>query len=79
VSSITDNGAGSYTVNFTTAMPDANYAVNATCTQINAVSTTMSIGIIASSAPTASEVRLLSQRSNGLDEDVEIVGVAIFR
>jgi hypothetical protein len=27
VSSITDNGAGDYTVNFTTAMPDANYAV----------------------------------------------------
>ena len=28
VSSITDNGAGDYTVNFTTAMPDANYAVS---------------------------------------------------
>ena len=27
VSSITDNGAGDYTVNFTTAMVDANYAV----------------------------------------------------
>tara|TARA_R110000803_G_C11849541_1_gene305692 strand:- start:42 stop:737 length:696 start_codon:yes stop_codon:yes gene_type:complete len=27
VSSITDNGTGNYTVNFTTAMPDANYAV----------------------------------------------------
>jgi hypothetical protein len=27
VTSITDNGAGDYTVNFTTAMPDANYAV----------------------------------------------------
>ncbi len=26
VSSITDGGTGSYTVNFTTAMPDANYA-----------------------------------------------------
>jgi len=26
VSSITDNGPGDYTVNFTTAMPDANYA-----------------------------------------------------
>lgn len=25
VSSITDNGVGDYTVNFTTAMPDANY------------------------------------------------------
>lgn len=27
VSSITDNGTGGYTVNFTTAMSDANYAV----------------------------------------------------
>ena len=27
VSSITDNGTGDYTVNFTTAMPDANYCV----------------------------------------------------
>lgn len=26
VSSITDNGTGDYTVNFTTAMPNANYA-----------------------------------------------------
>lgn len=26
VSSITDNGTGNYTVNFTTAMPDANYS-----------------------------------------------------
>lgn len=27
VSSITDNGTGDYTVNFTTAMPDANYVM----------------------------------------------------
>lgn len=31
VSSITDNGTGSYTVNFTTAMPDANYSVSGLC------------------------------------------------
>ena len=31
VSSITDNGTGNYTVNFTTAMPDANYAWVAVC------------------------------------------------
>lgn len=30
VSSITDNGTGAYTVNFTNAMPDANYATNIT-------------------------------------------------
>jgi hypothetical protein len=31
VSSITDNGTGDYTVNFTTAMPDANYGVAFSC------------------------------------------------
>lgn len=37
VSSITDNGTGDYTVNFATAMPDANYAVHA---QANVSATT---------------------------------------
>jgi len=32
VSSITDNGTGNYTVNFTNAMPDANYAANGSAT-----------------------------------------------
>jgi hypothetical protein len=31
VSSITDNGTGSYTINFTTAMPDANYSAIGMC------------------------------------------------
>jgi hypothetical protein len=31
VTSITDNGTGDYTVNFTTAMPDANYSSVAGC------------------------------------------------
>jgi hypothetical protein len=31
VSSITDNGTGDYTVNFATAMPDANYSPVADC------------------------------------------------
>lgn len=35
VSSITDNGVGDYTVNFTTSMPDANYGVS-TCAQLAA-------------------------------------------
>ena len=32
VSSITDNGTGDYTVNFSTAMPDANYSFGGYCT-----------------------------------------------
>ena len=35
VSSITDTGVGGYTVNFTTAMPDANYAVTGLCSDIS--------------------------------------------
>ncbi len=31
VSSITDNGTGDYTVNFTTSMPDANYSYSGNC------------------------------------------------
>ena len=31
VSSITDNGTGDYTINFTTAMPDANYSYQGVC------------------------------------------------
>ncbi len=36
VSSITDNGTGDYTINFTTAMPDANYAASCICTDDSA-------------------------------------------
>lgn len=32
VSSITDTGTGNYTVNFTNALPDANYSVNSNST-----------------------------------------------
>jgi hypothetical protein len=35
VSSITDNGTGHYTVNFTTAMPDTNYSIVASAGEIN--------------------------------------------
>jgi len=32
VTSITDNGTGDYTINFTNAMPDANYSFSGFCT-----------------------------------------------
>jgi hypothetical protein len=36
VSSITDNGTGDYTINFTTAMPNANYSWSGMATDTNA-------------------------------------------
>ena len=41
VTSITDNGTGDYTVNFTTAMPDANYGVTGSCMRPDRVQNNM--------------------------------------
>ena len=43
VSSITDNGTGDYTVNFTTAMPNANYCISGATT-----TTSSNIGVLGS-------------------------------
>ena len=48
VTSITDNGTGNYTVNFTTAMPDANYAV--ACNMNGAGGSTLSANVASNSA-----------------------------
>lgn len=82
VSSVTDNGTGDYTVNFTTAMPDANYTVIGTCSR-NATGDTASNGAtvcLESATPlTASSARLsMSVAGVGLNDRVFFC-VAIFR
>lgn len=78
VSSITDNGTGDYTVNFTTAMPDANYAVVTSnqFTGAQAANPMMNItSLLASSARLTCQVKVNSTYY----EDPGIVTVAIFR
>ena len=78
VSSITDNGTGNYIVNFTTAMPDANYGIVATTKTGSSQS-----GALASltnvSNPTASAAILLSLTPSVGLADVEYMSVAVFR
>ena len=82
VSSITDNGTGDYTVNFTNALPDANYGVTGLPT--NAESRTMQVATNSDGgAPllnTTSAVRI-SNRSTASTAFVDSsdVSVAIFR
>lgn len=73
VTSITDNNTGDYTVNFTNALPDANYSSLATCEDNTKVSQYSAATHLAGSLRT--RVRNLS----GTDTDVAIVTVAIFR
>lgn len=67
VSSITDNGTGDYTVNFTTAMPDANYSVALTCriSGNNLNNATLS----SASNPTTSAFRMITNQGALLDAD----------
>ena len=80
VSSITDNGTGSYTVNFTTAMPDVNYAgvVSGGFSGNVAGRTTIVNGAPAVDAPTTSAFRIRFYNGTA-EEDVVYASLAIFR
>ena len=80
VSSITDNASGNYTVNFTTAMPNANYAVvmynNANSTTSNPTAFgNQYVGGMGNF--TTSSVQMTSYSSGFVDSG--IFSVAIFR
>lgn len=78
VSSITDNGTGDYTVNFTTAMPDANYSTCATAGRASDANNLCSSDLATYST---SQVRIGTMASGAAPSrtDMSIVCVAIFR
>jgi hypothetical protein len=82
VSSITDNGSGDYTVNFTTAMVDANYSVVANGSPAFGVADFTSIGLFSTNTasevtPTVSAARIVARATSVTD--LKYVCVAVFR
>jgi len=82
VSSITDNGTGTYTVNFTNAFADANYS--ATGTSGHQVGTAGDIIAVIRTAtgeePTVTNFKIETRRSStGSTVDVSYVFAAVFR
>jgi hypothetical protein len=77
VSSITDNGTGEYTVNFTTALPDANYCVQGLSDWLDGTRLA-SIAVNASVPPTTSACRFVVADGT-TRKDFEYVYAAIFR
>jgi len=76
VTSITDNNTGDYTVNFTTAMPDANYCVcGTTGTTFKGVTFTAPSP---SAAFTTSSCRI-NASTPASDFDMATISVAVFR
>ena len=75
VTSITDNGTGDYTVNFSITFPDANYALGATCDAdtVNGAVCYMN----STSAPTTTTCRLATKLLNNSSIDRERI-MALF-
>lgn len=78
VTSITDNGTGDYTVNFTTAMVDANYSMIGTSSLPSGGSDRRVVATNLNTTPTASAVRI-SVGYGATADDQTYVQVAIFR
>ena len=76
VTSITDNGTGEYTVNFTTAMSDANYSVVYGSGEGTAGSGSR---IAAQSGNTTTTQRIAIRNLSNTLQDAEQVNVGIFR
>lgn len=80
VSSITDNGTGDYTVNFTTAMSDANYAVTGISQQGSGDAAPNGVVALKNAATiTTSAVRLIVGTPAVGANDRDYVFVAVFR
>ena len=82
VSSITDHGTGEYTVNFSTAMPDANYTTVAQTSSDSGTSLLLNINSnsAGNTTPTTTATRMFTnKRSDGAATDPPYVNVSIFR
>jgi hypothetical protein len=76
VSSITDNGVGDYTVNFTTALADVNYAVSSTSNRIAA--TTQFVGMSEGTRAVGS-IQVFSNYGASGVLDTDFINVTIIR
>jgi hypothetical protein len=76
VTSITDNGTGEYTVNFTSAITDANYATVLGQERARAGS---DAGFVGSYSQSTASVRINTRNIAGTLIDFEGVDVAVFR
>jgi hypothetical protein len=81
VSSITDNGAGDYTVNFTSAMPDANYSVGGILYHMSGTTYGNAINLETTSSLTTTGVRVSTwiEGTGANYQDSSTVCVQVFR
>lgn len=81
VTDITDNGTGNYDINFTNALPDADYAMTGTI-RTNATTSTGSIMVYPNATPTVNSIQVYTSNcaaSSQSASDPAYVYAAFFR
>lgn len=73
---VADRGTGRYTLNFATALPDANYTLTGTSTSATASATLVGLD---STTPlkTATQVNIIVQTGGGTEVDVSAVNIVV--
>ncbi len=84
MTSITDSGTGSYTVNFTTAMPDGNYAVllgqpSGSTGSLDGRQQGLAVTQVAGGYPTTGIAVCCYNQVSGANADPLQINVAVFR
>jgi hypothetical protein len=79
VTSITDNGTGDYTVNLTTAMPDANYSISSLCGYNTGVTEAAFVTLNTTTIPTTTAYRIKTRDTSSSLFDSTYVLSSIFR
>lgn len=83
VSSITDNGTGAYTVNFTTALPDTNYCWTGNCAKDDDVDVSLtSVDKLATATMSTTALRIRTRFAFNSTQgaiDSPVVTIAVFR
>ena len=79
VSSVADNGTGDYTVNFTSAMPDTNYAISGSIKPESSQDKDGQISEDRDTARTTSSVSIITRENTSDQTDPSIVSVVVTR
>lgn len=81
VSSITDNGTGDYTINFTTAMPDTNYSVSGAVSQAGNTSRGMAFELHPTSplSTTSCKIRAIIINTSPTPNDADVITAIVMR
>lgn len=79
IASVTKNSTGNYTITFTTAMPDGNYCIQATCRNDAAADSDLAINVHYNTTPSTTSFTIQTARYGSGPVDSSYIMVSVIR